>query len=225
MADDISPNNPLHRHKQFLVSLCVGLVVFAVAFPLLGSFPFPTRLAYSFSIGADAFFIAYLALVLKRMPQLKASYLSRNARATDLPVLVIFAATLVIVFVAIFLLFHAKDSGFSRLSVTLVSVPLGWFTIHAMASLHYAHVYWMDGDTFDAETKKKAPVGGLDFPGGKRPEGWDFLYFATVIGMTAQTADTSITTSHMRKVVLVHSIVAFFFNTVIVAAAVNLAVN
>ena len=43
--------------------------------------------------------------------------------------------------------------------------------------------------------------------------------------MTAQTADTGITTSHMRRVVLVHSILAFFFNTVIVAAAVNLAVS
>lgn len=46
-----------------------------------------------------------------------------------------------------------------------------------------AHVYWMDGDAVDAETKKKIPVGGLLFPGDKRPEGWDFLYFSAVIGM------------------------------------------
>jgi len=46
-----------------------------------------------------------------------------------------------------------------------------------------------------------------------------------VIGMTAQTADTAITTSQMRLVVLVHSVLSFFFNTVIVAAAVNLAVS
>ncbi|TIS73631.1 MAG: DUF1345 domain-containing protein, partial [Mesorhizobium sp.] len=39
------------------------------------------------------------------------------------------------------------------------------------------------------------------------------------------TADTGITTSRMRQVVLVHSILSFFFNTVIVAAAVNLAVS
>lgn len=43
--------------------------------------------------------------------------------------------------------------------------------------------------------------------------------------MTAQTADTNISTTHMRCVVLVHSILSFFFNTVIVAAAVNLAVS
>jgi uncharacterized membrane protein len=65
----------------------------------------------------------------------------------------------------------------------------------------------------------------LDFPETERPQGWVFLYFATVIGMTAQTADTGITTTQMRRIVLLHSIVAFFFNTVIVAAAVNLAVS
>lgn len=83
----------------------------------------------------------------------------------------------------------------------------------------------MDGDTIDTRTKKKAPIEGLDFPGGKPPERSDFLYFSAVIGMTAQTADTNITTSRMRRIVLIHSIVSFFFNTVIVAAAVNLAVS
>jgi uncharacterized membrane protein len=224
----------LHRHKQFFVSLGVGLVVFAAAFALLGSPPSPTplatptRLAYSISIAADAFFIVFIALVLAKMPLLSGRYLSKNAREVDLPVLVIFAVTIGVVVVAIILLFlliNHRDRDPVELGVAMLAVPLGWFTIHALAALHYAHVYWMDGDAIDAETKKKMPVGGLDFPGSKRPEGWDFLYFATVIGMTAQTADTAITTSHMRRVVLVHSVLSFFFNTVIVAAVVNLAVS
>jgi uncharacterized membrane protein len=196
MATDIPITNPLHRHKQFLVSACVGLPALVIA--LIAGLP----LAYSVSIAADAFFVVFIALVLAKMPLLSGRYLSKNAREVDLPVLGIFAITL-----------------------AMLSIPLGWFTIHSLAALHYAHVYWMDGDAIDAETKKKMPVGGLDFPGSKRPEGWDFLYFATVIGMTAQTADTAITTSHMRRVVLVHSILSFFFNTVIVAAVVNLAVS
>ncbi|TIN56408.1 MAG: DUF1345 domain-containing protein, partial [Mesorhizobium sp.] len=171
----------------------------------------------------------YVILVVAQMPKFTGRYLSRNARATDQPVLVIFAVTLVVVGVAVislFLLINQKDRSHPvELTFALLSIPLGWFTIHAMAALHYAHVYWMDGDAVDAETRKKIPVGGLLFPGDKRPEGWDFLYFSTVIGMTAQTADTNISTTHMRRVVLVHSILSFFFNTVIVAAAVNLAVS
>ncbi|ESW88156.1 membrane protein [Mesorhizobium sp. LSJC268A00] len=225
---DTSPNNPLQRHKQFFVSLAVGLVVFAAVLPLIGSLPVSTRLAYSISIAADSFFVVFIALVIAKMPLLSGRYLSKNARELDLPVLGIFAITLGIVAMAIvllFLLINHKDRDPIELGFAMLSIPLGWFTIHAMAALHYAHVYWMDGDAIDAETKKKIPVGGLDFPGSKRPDGWDFLYFATVIGMTAQTADTAITTSHMRRVVLVHSILSFFFNAVIVAAVVNLAVS
>ncbi|ESX98554.1 DUF1345 domain-containing protein [Mesorhizobium sp. LNJC405B00] len=225
---DTSPNNPLQRHKQFFVSLAVGLVVFAAVFPLIGSLPVSTRLAYSISIAADSFFVVFIALVIAKMPLLSGRYLSKNARELDLPVLGIFAITLGIVAMAIvllFLLINHKDRDPIELGFAMLSIPLGWFTIHAMAALHYAHVYWMDGDAIDTETKKKMPIGGLDFPGSKRPDGWDFLYFATVIGMTAQTADTAITTSHMRRVVLVHSILSFFFNAVIVAAVVNLAVS
>lgn len=214
---------PLHRHMQFAVSAGIGIAALLVA--LLLNAP----LAYS--IGANAFFIAYIVLVLAQMPLLSADFLSRNARATDQPVLVIFIVTLVVVGVAtvsLFLLINSKDSaGAAALTFALASVPLGWFTIHAMAALHYAHVYWMDDPETASESKsrKKMPIGGLDFPETERPQGWDFLYFATVIGMTAQTADTGITTTQMRRIVLLHSIVAFFFNTVIVAAAVNLAVS
>jgi uncharacterized membrane protein len=205
----------------FAVSAFLGVVALAVALLL------HAPLAYS--IGANAFFAAYVILVVVQMPKFTGKYLSKNARATDQPVLVIFAVTVVVVglaVVSLFLLINQKaNANPFELGFSLLSIPLGWFTIHAMAALHYAHVYWMDGDTVDTKTKRKAPVGGLLFPGDKRPEGWDFLYFSAVIGMTAQTADTNISTTHMRCVVLVHSILSFFFNTVIVAAAVNLAVS
>ncbi|RVC64098.1 MAG: DUF1345 domain-containing protein [Mesorhizobium sp.] len=219
--DDTSVKTPMHPHIQFALSAAIGIVALLLASLL--------RVPLAYSIGANVFFATYIVLVLALMPRLTGRYLSKNARATDLPVLGIFAVTLFIVGVATVSLFHLINQQEAahpfELSFAIMSIPLGWFTIHAMASLHYAHVYWMNGEEIDVATKKKVPVGGLDFPGDKRPEGWDFLYFATVIGMTAQTADTAITTSHMRQVVLIHSILSFFFNTVIVAAAVNLAVS
>ncbi|KQZ81986.1 hypothetical protein ASD64_09630 [Mesorhizobium sp. Root157] len=214
---------PMHRHVQFAASALVGIVALAVA--LFVAAPI------AYSIGANAFFAAYIALVLAQMPQLTPGYLRKNADATDQPVIVIFMVTLIVVAVAIgslFQIINSKDSPHAwELVFALLSVPLGWFTIHAMAAMHYAHIYWKDDErgTGKGEGKQGPPIGGLDFAGAKRPEGWDFLYFATVIGMTAQTADTGITTTQMRRVVLVHSIVSFFFNTVIVAAAVNLAVS
>ena len=54
---------------------------------------------------------------------------------------------------------------------------------------------------------------------------WDFLYFSVVLGMTAQTSDVQIEGRRMRRTSLVHSIVSFFYNTVIVALSVNAAVQ
>ncbi len=218
MGEDLK--TPMHRHMQFALAAAIGIVALVIALVL--------RAPLAYLIGANAFFAAYVLLVLRLMPRLTGHYLSKNARSADLPLRMIFAVTLFVVGVAIgslFQIINQKGAHPIAIVFAMLSIPLGWFTIHAMASLHYAHVYWMDGDEIDAATKKKMPVGGLEFPGGKRPEGWDFLYFSTVIGMTAQTADTGITTTHMRRVVLLHSILSFFFNAVILAAAVNLAVS
>lgn len=211
---------PIHRHALFGLSALIGLAALVTALFL------QAELAYS--IGANAFFAIYSALVLAEMPLLSADYLSRNARATDQPLAVIFIITFMVVGVAVGALFQIINSpgtGPAGLVFVLASIPLGWFTIHAMTALHYAHVYWMDGDGQGGRDKRGKPAGGFEFPGTERPQGWDFLYFSTVIGMTAQTSDTSVTTAHMRRIVLAHSIVSFFFNTVIVAAAVNLAVS
>jgi uncharacterized membrane protein len=187
------------------------------------------RVAYS--IGANAFFATYAALVLNQMPRLTGDYLRRNASATDLPVLVIFVVTFLVVCVAVaslFQLINGKgDPHPTDLLLSSASLPLGWFTVHAMFALHYAHVYWM-GDSDDAsggESGRRASARGLRFSGEGTPAGWDFLYFSATIGMTSQTSDTGVTSTRMRRIATVHSISSFFFNTVILAAAVNLAVS
>lgn len=220
MAARRPAKQPLHRHMQFAVSACIGMAALVIALVM------KSDIAYA--IGANAFFVSYILLVISQMPLLTASYLSRNARATDQPVPIIFTVTLFVVAIATGSLFQLINANGkpdpAALVFTLASVPLGWFTIHAMSALHYAHIYWMDDDA-ESTSGRKQPVGGLDFPGNGKPEGWDFLYFSMVIGMTAQTADTNITTTRMRRIALLHSILSFFFNTVIVAAAVNLAVS
>lgn len=41
--------------------------------------------------------------------------------------------------------------------------------------------------------------------------------------MTAQVADTDITSADLRRVVLAHAVAAFFYNAVLIALAVNVA--
>jgi uncharacterized membrane protein len=64
----------------------------------------------------------------------------------------------------------------------------------------------------------------LKFPGTHEPHAWDNIYFSFVIGMTAQVSDVAALTTRMRQVILVHAVISFVFNTILIALAVNVAV-
>ncbi|MFQ0815518.1 hypothetical protein AVM02_06560 [Brucella anthropi] len=211
----------LRRHMSFYIGAFGGVTAFVIAWFL--------KSPLAPVIGANCFFVIYLALAASVLPKLTAGFLKKHAASADEPVPIIFLVTFATVIVAIASLFilingEQKTNTFS-LVMTLASVPLGWFTIHMLTAIHYAHVYWQPEEPAGGDPKHASRYrGGFDFPGTPEPSGWDFAYFAYVIGMTAQTSDTSVTTPAMRKVTLLHSIVSFFFNTVLVAAAVNVAV-
>lgn len=208
-----------HRHFPFAAGAVLGVASFGLAIPLL------PKLAVV--IGADLFFATYLLLTLIRLPRLTAAYLRKHADSADEPVAIIFAVTILTVAVATVSLFitlnSERDAGVLSLGLAIASVLLGWLTIHMMAAFHYARLYWRPDTASDGPADK--PGKGLDFPGDQDPKGSDFLYFAYVVGMTAQTSDVAISNSRMRQVTLAHSIISFFFNTVIVAAAVNVVVS
>lgn len=121
-----------------------------------------------------------------------------------------------------FLLKETKD--LSPILVTLhvvlaiVTVVSSWLLIHTMFALHYAHSYYGN----DTETNSEDHAGGLDFPEEKQPDYWDFLYFSFVIGMTAQVSDIQVTSQPMRHLALIHSVLSFFFNKVILALSINI---
>ena len=97
----------------------------------------------------------------------------------------------------------------------LAAAPLGWFVLHTISAFHYANLYYFD------PPGEEGAGQALSFPGRKDPGLWDFVYFSFVIGMTFQVSDVQIRTTGMRRVVLAHSIVSFFFATVMIALVVN----
>jgi uncharacterized membrane protein len=172
--------------------------------------------------GSNSFFIAYLILSLSGFARASNDFLKSHAADEDAPAWVIFVVTLAVIvaaFVSLFTLVAARDGSAVQLVATMISVPLGWLTVHAMAAHHYSYAY------YSARHAHNEHSGGLDFPTGDAPDGLSFLYFAYVIGMTAQVADVSVTSRRMQRLVLMHGIFSFFYNTVIVAASVNIVVS
>ena len=178
---------------------------------------------------ANVLFCVYLLLELLKLPRLTAAFLKHNAANEDEPTWLIVAVTFAAVMVSVGSLFlilnRGREPAWWELALSLASVALGWLTIHTMAAHHYAYLYWRPGPDTGAGAKKAEPRRGLNFPGDDEPGGYDFLYFSLVIGMTAQTSDVAVTKTQIRKLNMLHAVVSFFFNTVLVAAAVNVAVS
>ena len=107
----------------------------------------------------------------------------------------------------------AKAGGLSAVVIGVSSVVLTWLFLNTLFAMHYAHGFY--GDFGDKHT-------GLEFPETPEPDYWDFAYFSIVIGMTFQVSDVQITSRYLRRVVLLHSVIAFFFNVFIIAITVNI---
>jgi len=112
------------------------------------------------------------------------------------------------------------DRQWAHVSLAAATIVSSWLVTHTMFALHYAHAFYGDGDG-DPNTIDCA--GGLEFPGTEHPDYWDFLYFSVVVGMTCQTSDVQINRRGIRRLCLAQGVLAFFFNTVILALSINIA--
>lgn len=213
------PSFMTSRHRNFYLAIALGLLVGASTLALSRDL--------ALVLGVNVFFLVYLVLTAIKLRKLSADHLRKYAADEDEPalfiVLVMLAAAAVSA-ISLFLVVN-RASGFSpELVLSIVSVVLGWFAVHTMWAIHYAFEYYLTPEEERGKKKTGKVRGGLVFPGGEDPNGVAFFYFAYVIGMTAQTSDTDISSNAMRRLVLLHGVFSFFFNTVIVAAAVNIAV-
>jgi len=113
---------------------------------------------------------------------------------------------------------ESKEAGLALyLPVAVAGILLSWAMVHCMFTLHYAHIYYDDD-----ETDNTRHTGGLEFPSEKNPDYLDFAYFSFVIGMTFQVSDVEISNKKLRRLALLHGLLAFGLNTFVVALTINL---
>ena len=108
---------------------------------------------------------------------------------------------------------HMKALHYGFTALTVIG---SWLLVGVMYCLHYAHIYY-------TANKHTLP---LEFPDQHtQPNYWDFLYFSFTLSVAVQTSDVTVKTRAMRKLVLGHCVLAFFFNLVILGLSVNIAAS
>lgn len=205
------------RPRLFSAALVGTLVVLALGY--LPVFQTATRLI----LGWNTFALIYLALAGRMIFYSDHDKMRRRAQQQDegrgtILALVVLAAMATLGAI-IAQLGVVKDLQgwlrYTHLGLAVLTIVTSWAFTHVMFALHYAHDFY-------AALVRGKPVG-LSFPGTDKPDYGDFLYFACIIGTSGQTADVSFTTSAMRRTGLLHCVLAFFFNTTLVALTINIA--
>ncbi|MBB3228309.1 putative membrane protein [Luteibacter sp. Sphag1AF] len=174
------------------------------------------RPSLSFLMGFDAAAVAFLSTTLTMFAGATVDAMRTRAREQDpgrWTALWISVVLCGVVLVALGVELRSDaSSGVGGIVVAGLSLLLSWLFMNTMFALHYAHACYSD---------TTVEVEALQFPGTKVPDYWDFLYFAMVLGMTFQVSDVQIADKKLRRVALGHSVIAFFFNVIIIAITVN----
>lgn len=210
-----------NRRHRLIISLIIALILFLVTkskVPGIVSFMY-TWIAFAVTHLLFSWFI-----ILTCHPiEVKAIAREEDWGGTFIFLFVLFAA-FISLFAIIFLLKSIPDESKRTLSVhillSIVSVACSWTVIHTLFTLKYAHKYYEPEKSLKNDNIYEG--GGLDFPNEKEPDYLDFAYFSFVIGMTFQVSDVEITSRKIRRLSLMHALLSFIYNTVIVALSINI---
>lgn len=209
----------LDAHHRFVISGTVAAIVF---FAMPHSFRLLTRLLVAWDSGIMCLLLlAWSVIVTAHPKQIKQRAKTQDASRLFIAFLVV-SASVASLFAVVFVLGSSKNlpPEVVGLHVALsgASVVGSWLMVHTVFTLRYAHYYYAR----EHEYPQDSHAGGLDFPGETPPDYWDFAYFSFVLGMTFQVSDVEITSQLIRRLALLHGLLSFGFNTVIVALSINI---
>lgn len=202
---------------------CLGLAVICFIIFFLNE----TGIITSAMIGWDIFSFLMITFCWSTFftttPEETCVLASREDESRTIIFTIVLVSVLISLFAIIILMKNTNEQYITKglhEPVSLLGVALSWFLLHSIFTLHYTHLYYGDN-----KTKGDEKIGGLNFPEEEEPDYLDFAYFAFVIGMTFQVSDINITARNIRRLALLHGIVSFLFNTIIVALTISIITN
>ena len=108
------------------------------------------------------------------------------------------------------------------LTAAIIAVISSWLAIHAFHAEYYAEKYYKSAAR--EAGKEQLLFAFPDDEGRQCAHGYlEFSYFALAIGSTFGTTDIEIYSKILRKAVLLHALVSFWYNVAIIAVVFALA--
>jgi uncharacterized membrane protein len=179
-----------------------------------------TRIVAAWDLGA----LAYLALAWALMAKADVTVTRSHALSQDQSGYIIFlfvvGASCASIVAIGFVVGTIRDLPFWirawHLALTVAALISSWLLIQTVFAFHYAHRYYAGPH---GETAAAAP---LLFPGNREPDYVDFAYYSFVVGMTSQVSDVAVASHSMRRLTMIHAILAFVFNIAVLALSINI---
>ena len=207
---ELHPLARLRAWHRLLAATSIGLASGGVLTDAL----WETRLLTGWLAGA----MTYLVVVWWGVGRLDAAQTRLRASSLDPGMAGLYALIVAASWVSlmgVLLVTHAAKAleGYARwghIGLAFIALAATWLLIQTVFALRYARRYYREDQN------------GLVFPGEAAPTYLDFAYFAAVIGMTSQVADVGIASPLLRRLVLVHGLISFAFNLMVLALTLNL---
>jgi uncharacterized membrane protein len=212
------PARFVRARPHLVMAVAFGL---AIALLLPGSHPWLWRALVGWNSGVWAY-LASMGWMMARADhrQVRAVAERQDESARAVLVAMVLGAILSLYAIVTELARMGKvgaDEAALHYAFTVLTVIGSWLLVGVLFALHYGHLYYCSDDAGGA------PLG---FPDKVlEPNYWDFLYFSFTISVAVQTSDVAIRSRPLRKLVLGHSVLAFFFNLVILGLSINIAAS
>lgn len=207
--------------RKWCFSLAAAIPAFGLTWWLTGISTF------SLAVCWDAFCFTYIAFSIGTFYRMEHQEIRKICAREDISTWLLFGLIIGTSFFSLLMVLTLFDDihswnvnpMYSGIACTIVIVT-SWIMVHLAFTFRYAHLYYGDDNK-----RYEQHARGLTFPDDEQPDYFDFAYFSFVIGMTFQVSDVVITSKGVRRLVLLHSLISFVFNTVIIALTVSQLVN
>jgi len=206
----------IRARPRFYVALVTGIASVLLCPRALGGME---RVVIGWDIGIALYLILVFTMAARATPESMHRRAALEDQARWMFLSLTAAAAFFSMFALLGILHRVKDAegllAAELAAVAGATILMSWVFVHTIFAVHYAHDFYSD-------TAAKLPPG-LEFPGARGdPDYWDFFYFSFVVGMTCQVSDVQVASRPWRRLVLAHGMLAFLFNTVVLALSINL---